>query len=666
MTSKLINGKEINASKIDVEEVGTKNYERINIKIDNNQDSKRKKETKVNKVQVNSKRPKHNLTLYQCEEVISKIGDERHFLFGKLMDGITREKRDEYRGNFLKWCKVRGIQYKSWKKVEDNWYNWKSQCRRNQRERENQAGSGVKPRERWEQMLANFEIEDSKLYLKYIKNFQAVTKEKDNCKIVSLKCNSCEQFFSELLYSDHVNLCKQYLKYLKKTSKGYQCQICLYESSSVLSKIMIDHLKKCLLEHNDIDLDSNERQIKTSINVTETSKVIQKYAKSRLQKLSDVMDHEEKQTRFQDTIISEYESSISNMPNSDFIQNTFNVVEIVNDVSIALLDDIQRKSERIELFSCDLCKVSFEMEIHLKGHLKSVHKKEVLNLAITNIDELDVDPLLGELISEETLEISSDLMKIDQENKNDLKRLKLNSSSLTGDKEKVLLSYSQREEVLTKIATEREILFGKVQDGITRIQKDKCRDDFLKWCLLKEIPYRTWGKVNEHYNNWKRDWKKEPNWIRCKPQEKWELLLEMCESQDLKMDQKKKNRLKQLKLNRSSLKKDIKVILSYSQREEVLTKIVTDREFLLGKLKDGNSIMESLENKKKIKCRDDFLKWCQLRGIPYQTWGNVLDNYYNWKSNFYKNKCERENTGAMAKPLENWERLLATCEREWN
>ena len=93
MTSKLINGNEINASKIDVEKVGTKNYERMNIRIDNNQDSKRKKETKVNKVQVNSKRPKLNLTLYQREEVISKIGDERHFLFGKLMDGITREKR---------------------------------------------------------------------------------------------------------------------------------------------------------------------------------------------------------------------------------------------------------------------------------------------------------------------------------------------------------------------------------------------------------------------------------------------------------------------------------------------------------------------------------------------------------------------------------------------
>ena len=109
MTSKLINGNEINASKIDVEKVGTKIYERMNIKIGNNQDSKRKKETKVNKVQVNSKRPKLNLTLYQREEVISKIGDERHFLFGKLMDGITREKRDEYKGNFLKWCEVRSI-----------------------------------------------------------------------------------------------------------------------------------------------------------------------------------------------------------------------------------------------------------------------------------------------------------------------------------------------------------------------------------------------------------------------------------------------------------------------------------------------------------------------------------------------------------------------------
>ena len=56
----------------------------------------------------------------------------------------SKEKR-KYKGNFLKWCEVRSIQYKSWKKVEDNWYNWKLQCRRNQRERENQAGSGVKP-----------------------------------------------------------------------------------------------------------------------------------------------------------------------------------------------------------------------------------------------------------------------------------------------------------------------------------------------------------------------------------------------------------------------------------------------------------------------------------------------------------------------------------------
>ena len=42
----------------------------------------------------------------QREEVISKIIDEKCFLFGKLKDGVTREKKDESRKRFLKWCKV--------------------------------------------------------------------------------------------------------------------------------------------------------------------------------------------------------------------------------------------------------------------------------------------------------------------------------------------------------------------------------------------------------------------------------------------------------------------------------------------------------------------------------------------------------------------------------
>ena len=241
------------------------------------------------------------------------------------------------------------------------------------------------------------------------------------------------------------------------------------------------------------------------------------------------------------------------------------------------------------------------------------------------------------------------------------------SSSLTDEKEKVILSYSKREEVLTKIGTERDILFGKVQDGISKKQKDKCRNNFLKWCQKRGISYKTWGKVYENYSNWKRDWKrnqlerKKQNGLVAQPQEKWEQLLEICESKDLKMDQEKKNQLKQLKLNRSSLTedkvRDEKVIISCSQREEVLTKIVTEKAFLFGKIKDGISWQQ------KDKCRDDFLKWCQLRGIPYKKWGRVYEHYFNWKRDWKRIQFEREKqAGSGAQPQEKWEQLLGLCE----
>ena len=241
------------------------------------------------------------------------------------------------------------------------------------------------------------------------------------------------------------------------------------------------------------------------------------------------------------------------------------------------------------------------------------------------------------------------------------------SSSLTDEKEKVILSYSKREEVLTKIGTERDILFGKVQDGISKKQKDKCRNNFLKWCQKRGISYKTWGKVYENYSNWKRDWKrnqlerKKQNGLVAQPQEKWEQLLEICESKDLKMDQEKKNQLKQLKLNRSSLTedkvRDEKVIISCSQREEVLTKIVTEKAFLFGKIKDGISWQL------KDKFRDDFLKWCQLRGIPYKKWGRVYEHYFNWKRDWKRIQFEREKqAGSGAQPQEKWEQLLGLCE----
>ena len=95
-------------------------------------DSKSEKEIQVDRDQGNFKEPKLILTTLQREEVLSKIVDERDFLFGKVKDGVTRAKKDEYRKQFLKWCKVRGIPYKEWKKVEENWRNWQSRCNKNQ------------------------------------------------------------------------------------------------------------------------------------------------------------------------------------------------------------------------------------------------------------------------------------------------------------------------------------------------------------------------------------------------------------------------------------------------------------------------------------------------------------------------------------------------------
>ena len=69
--------------------------------------------------------------------------------------------KDQHRIQFLKWCKVRGIPYKTWKKVEENWRNWKSNpsiCNANQHESEEETGSGFKPPERWELFLANCEL----------------------------------------------------------------------------------------------------------------------------------------------------------------------------------------------------------------------------------------------------------------------------------------------------------------------------------------------------------------------------------------------------------------------------------------------------------------------------------------------------------------------------
>ena len=237
---------------------------------------------------------------------------------------------------------------------------------------------------------------------------------------------------------------------------------------------------------------------------------------------SALQDHMSNHDIKKETSENNYEIAISNLAKSDFIQNTLNVLEHS--------DDTKHKSKRrkIEEFTCDLCKLTFVMETHLKKHLKSVHGVEVVNLAITNNTK---EPVMG-LISEGSLKVRSDRMNMDQKKKNNLNELKSNRKVYD---EKIILSNSQREELVAKIVTERVALFGKIKDGITKQQKDKSRDDFMKWCQSKGIPYKSWERISDLYYNWKsRCNKNQHDWFRCARSGK----MGICEPKDPTFNEK--------------------------------------------------------------------------------------------------------------------------------
>ena len=382
--------------------------------------------------------------------------------------------------------------------------------------------------------------------------------------------------------------------------------------------------------------------------------------------------------------------------------------EVESSVKLEIFNDLKHLSdsqnEGKKLYSCPVCNDSFDTKMAVKNHLLFTHEissdrlfmfgcishetqtPTYLNFtdepkprSVENgLEHEDPNDLFAnhvkelhnndKILDEKESDFQDENENFDSASENESPEpLENDSSSLREEKEKVILSYSKREEVLTKVGTEKDVLFGKVQDGISKKQKDKCRNDFLKWCQKRGISYKTWVKFYDNYNNWKKDWKRnqfereKQTGLVAQPLEKWEQLLEMCESKDLEMDQEKKKQSKQWKLNRSSLTedkvRDEKVIISCSQREEVLTKIVTEKAFLFGKIKDGISWQQ------KDKCRDDFLKWCQLRGIPYKTWERVYEHYFNWKRDWKRNQLEREKQdGSGAQPQEKWEQLLGLCE----
>ena len=652
-------------------------------------DSKSEKEIQVDRDQGNFKEPKLILTTLQREEVLSKIVDERDFLFGKVKDGVTRAKKDEYRKQFLKWCKVRRIPYKEWKKVEENWRNWKSMCFINQSEREIQTGSGVKSPEKWEQfLLANCEREDSKpfecsicnkgssseLNLKFhIKKFHtvhptntSVTKEKDNLRPVSLKCNTCKQFFPELLYKDHVNLCKQYSNNVKRTSKGYQCQICQHESSN-LNKLMFDHLKICLLEeelvginsvpynyileHSEKDLDCNEKQIKTSINAMEKSKVIlenrnEKEAERKFQKyLSKVIDLKVKEAQFHPTIINAPESKLDE--NISVPIETSNMTNMVIDSGLVNSRNgdnmgVNLLNPNMISYSCFECPDTFDDTVKLNEHYMLMHDKKKNWEDQQFHTEKNEEPFqkINPSVQEKALRgLDQKITKTAY----DKEELDVSSDIDSKSNEALTERLKSVDRFVSKIDSE-DIASSNVEKNIFTLAVE----DMQQANDMKELNLNTDQKVStKKYENHGDllDAVKSESTIDEAKTDRRKQILAFREENAPTNDKKEENLSKFL-------------FLTIPQREEVLAKIGAERDLLFGKLKYG------VTRQKRDECRESFFRWCALKGIPYQTWKKVETHYNQWKSTFNKNQREREKTGAMAKPLKDWEKLLATCEME--
>ena len=485
-------------------------------------DSKREKEIQVNKEQDNSKEPNCalesklaigeanltknlTLTLPQREEVLARIAAEKDILFGKIKRGVTKQKRDECRESFFNWCHLRGIPYKSWKKVETQYNQWKSNFKKNQLERE-KNGPMAKPLKKWERILETCEMD--------LKDVVVLPKSND----IVFEMDICDDTSGKLGNEDHdkPKIDNTGINVVKKAVGNYGASIHeerklnpIITSGAKLKFAPIIKLKCPFCEET---FESCENLKKHNNEVHEGKDSTYPFScnlcPAKFDAKSALQDHMSNHDIKKETSENNYEIAISNLAKSDFIQNTLNVLEHSDDTKLGCTKH-KSKRRKIEEFTCDLCKLTFVMETHLKKHLKSVHGVEVVNLAITNNTK---EPVMG-LISEGSLKVRSDVMNMDQKKKNNSKQLKSNRKVYD---EKIILSNSQREELVAKIVTERVALFGKIKDGITKQQKDKSRDDFMKWCESKGIPYKSWEKISDLYHNWKsRCYKNQHDWIRC-------------------------------------------------------------------------------------------------------------------------------------------------------
>ena len=392
------------------------------------------------------------LSIAQREEVLEKIGIEREFLFGKLKYGVTRQRRDECRQSFFKWCDLRGIPYQTWEKVEQQYYQWKSTFKKNQEERE--SGSRVKSLEKWEQLLELCELEGQVL-------------KPEKLKRTVVENEMCEDISDNEIDSTN-DLTDQ----------------------SLISNLTIDSKSEKEIQ---VDRDQgNSKEPNIVLTTVQREEVLSKIIVERHFLFGKIKDGVTREKKVESRNQFLKWCKVRGIPYKTWkkVEENWN-----NWKSICKANQCFREEETGLDFKPPERWELLLANCELEGKILNPDKPKTTSIET----EMWKDKFDNEIDSKKDLTDKSNLTSDSKREK----EIKSNKEQSNSKEPNIILTTIQREEVLSKIIDERHFLFGTIKDGVTREMKDQHRIQFLKWCKVRGIPYKTWKKVEENWRNWK-------------------------------------------------------------------------------------------------------------------------------------------------------------------
>ena len=69
--------------------------------------------------------------------------------------------------------------------------------------------------------------------------------------------------------------------------------------------------------------------------------------------------------------------------------------------------------------------------------------------------------------------------------------------------ENTILEPDQKDAVLEYAKLHKKLLWGKINQGVKTINRNKARKAFVEWCKLKKIPYKNFDRFDKQFKNWK-------------------------------------------------------------------------------------------------------------------------------------------------------------------